>query len=144
MADLQAELQKFVATIDDKQNAYDDFLEASKKHNEIILALAEKQPIDISEFEEAEDLYHQMVLSEKNYRIQKEVFNLSRQNVISKLAPVQNIKIKFTYVKQNGNNNKNAETTDYYVWLKYNPENPDESQLVLQKLDDETHEPLLF
>lgn len=140
MADLQGELQKLVNTVADKQKAYDAYMEASKKHNEIILALAEKQPIDIIEFEAAEDLYNEMTLSEKNYRIQKEVFNMSRQNVIAKLAPVQNIKIKFAHVNQN--NSKNV--TEFYVWLKYNAENPDESQLVLQKLNDESREPLLF
>jgi len=129
-----------VNAVEDKQKAYDTYLEASKKHNEIILALAEKQPIDIADFEEAEDLYNEMILSEKNYRIQNEVFKLSRQDVIAKLAPVQNIKIKFTHISQNNG----KETTDYYVWLKYNVENPNESQLVLQKLNDETHEPLLF
>ena len=140
MADLQAELQKLVDSLGDKQNAYDAYMEASKKHNEIILDLAERQPIDITEFEDAEEAYNEMILSEKNYRIQKEVFSLSRQNVIAKLAPVQNIKIKFTHA--NPTNNK--ETTDYYVWLKYNAKNPDESQLVLQRLNDETREPLLF
>jgi hypothetical protein len=140
MADLQAELQKLVNAVEDKQKAYDAYLEASKKHNDIILTLAEKQPIEIDDFEEAEDLYNEMILSEKNYRIQNEVFKLSRQDVIAKLAPVQNIKIKFTYIKE-----KNGkEATDYFVWLKYNAENPNESQLVLQKLNDETHEPLLF
>ena len=140
MADLQAELQKLVNAVEDKQKAYNAYLEASKKHNDIILALAEKQPIDISDFEDAEDLYNEMILTEKNYRIQNEVFKLSRQDVIAKLAPVQNIKIKFTHIKEK--NGKQA--TDYYVWLKYNAENPNESQLVLQKLNDETHEPLLF
>src|SRR4051794_898254 len=140
MADLQLELQKLVNTVEDKQKAYDTYLEASKKHNEIILTLAEKQPINITDFEEAEDLYNEMILSEKNYRIQNEVFKLSRQDVIAKLVPVQNIKIKFTHVSE-----KNGkQTTDFYVWLKYNAENPNESQLVLQKLNDETHEPLLF
>jgi len=140
MADLQLELQKLVNAVEDKQKAYDTYLDASKKHNDIILNLAEKQPINISDFEEAEDLYNEMILSEKNYRIQSEVFKLSRQDVIAKLAPVQNIKIKFTHI-----NEKNGkEATDYYVWLKYNAENPNESQLVLQKLNDETHEPLLF
>jgi hypothetical protein len=140
MADLQTELQKLVDAVEAKQKAYDAYLEASKKHNDIILKLAEKQPINIADFEEAEDLYNEMILSEKNYRIQNEVFKLSRQDVIAKLAPVQNIKIKFTHT-----NEKNCkETTDYYVWLKYNAENPNESQLVLQKLNDNTHEPLLF
>ena len=140
MADLQAELQKLVDALEDKQKAYDAYLEASKKHNEIILTLAEKQPIDIADFEEAEDLYNEMTLSEKTYRIQNEVFKLSRQDVIAKLAPVQNIKIKFSHI----NEKNNKETTNYYVWLKYNAENPNESQLVLQRLNDETHEPLLF
>ncbi|TKK66178.1 hypothetical protein FC093_18175 [Ilyomonas limi] len=140
MADLQAELQKLVDTLQEKQKAYDTYLDASKKHNDIILALAERQPIDITDFEEAEDLYNEMTLSEKTYRIQNEVFKLSRQDVIAKLAPVQNIKIKFTHV----NEKNDKETTDYYVWLKFNAENPNESQLVLQRLDDETHEPLLF
>lgn len=140
MADLQAELQKLVDAVEDKQKAYDTYLEASKKHNDIILALAERQPIDIADFEEAEDLYNEMTLSEKSYRIQNEVFNLSRQDVIAKLAPVQNIKIKFTHIRE-----KNGkEETDYYVWMKYNAESPNESQLVLQKLNDDTHEPLLF
>jgi len=140
MADLQAELQKLVDALQEKQKVYDTYLDASKKHNDIILALAERQPIDIADFEEAEDLYNEMTLSEKTYRIQNEVFKLSRQDVIAKLAPVQNIKIKFTHVNQNNT----KETTDYYVWLKFNAENPNESQLVLQRLDDETHEPLLF
>jgi hypothetical protein len=140
MADLQTELQKLVDAVEEKQKAYDSFLEASKKHNDIILSLAEKQPIDIADFEEAEDLYNEMILSEKNYRIQNEVFKLSRQDVIVKLAPVQNIKIKFTHTKERNSKEK----TDYYVWLKYNAENPNESQLVLQKLNDNTHEPLLF
>lgn len=140
MADLQAELQKLVDALQEKQKVYDTYLDASKKHNDIILALAERQPIDITDFEEAEDLYNEMTLSEKTYRIQNEVFKLSRQDVIAKLAPVQNIKIKFTHVNQNNT----KETTDYYVWLKFNAENPNESQLVLQRLDDETHEPLLF
>lgn len=140
MADLQTELQKLVDALHEKQKAYDAFLNASKKHNEIILALAERQPINITDFEEAEDLYNEMTLSEKNYRIQNEVFKLSRQDVIAKLTPVQNIKIRFTHV-----NEKNGkEATDYYVWLKFNAENPNESQLVLQRLNDETHEPLLF
>jgi len=140
MADLQAELQKLVDALQEKQKVYDTYLDASKKHNDIILTLAERQPIDIADFEEAEDLYNEMTLSEKTYRIQNEVFKLSRQDVIAKLAPVQNIKIKFTHVNQNNT----KETTDYYVWLKFNAENPNESQLVLQRLDDETHEPLLF
>ncbi len=140
MADLHAELQKLVDSLEDKQKAYDAFLETSKKHNEKIIALAEMQPIDIADFEEAEEMYNEMVLSEKSYRIQKEVFSLSRQDVIAKLAPVQNIKIKFTHINQRDNKDK----TDFYVWLKYNPENPDESQLVLQKLNDESREPLLF
>jgi len=140
MADLQAELQKLVDALADKQKAYDVYLEASKKHNDIILTLAERQPIDIADFEEAEDLYNEMTLSEKNYRIQNEVFKLSRQDVIAKLAPVQNIKIKFTHSSQNNN----KQTTDYFVWLKFNAENPNESQLVLQRLDDDTREPLLF
>jgi len=140
MADLQAELQKLVDAVEEKQKAYDAYLEASKKHNDIILALAERQPIDIADFEEAEDFYNEMILSEKNYRIQNEVFKLSRQDVIAKLAPVQNIKIKFTHTSE-----KNGKkVTDYYVWLKYNVENPNESQLVLQKLNDNNHEPLLF
>lgn len=140
MADLQVELQKLVDAVEEKQKAYDTYLEASKKHNDIILTLAEKQPIDIEDFEEAENLYNEMILSEKNYRIQNEVFKLSRQDVIAKLAPVQNIKIKFTHT----NDRLNKDSTDYYVWLKYNAENPNESQLVLQKLNDDTHEPLLF
>ncbi len=140
MADLQTELQKLVDSVSAKQKAYNDFLEASKTHNDIILSLAEKQPIDIAEFEEAEDLYNEMILSERNYRIQNEVFKMSRQDVIAKLAPVQNIKIKFTHT----NERNGKEKTDYYVWLKYNAENPNESQLVLQKLNDNTHEPLLF
>jgi len=140
MADLQVELQKLVDAVEEKQKAYDTYLEASKKHNDIILTLAERQPIDIADFEEAEDLYNEMILSEKNYRIQNEVFKLSRQDVIAKLAPVQNIKIKFTHT----NDRNDKDSTDYYVWLKYNAENPNESQLVLQKLNDDTHEPLLF
>lgn len=140
MADLQLELQKLVDAIEDKQKAYDAYLEASKKHNDLILTLAEKQPIDIVEFEEAEDLYNEMTLSEKNYRIQNEVFKLSRQDVIAKLAPVQNIKIKFTHIREKSD----KEETNYYVWLKFNAENPNESQLVLQPLDDEAREPLLF
>ena len=140
MADLQLELQKLVNAVEDKQKAYDAYLEASKKHNDIILTLAEKQPIDIADFEDAEDLYNEMILNEKNYRIQNEVFKLSRQDVIAKLAPVQNIKIKFTHTNQNNS----KETTPYYVWLKFNAENPNESQLVLQRLDDDTREPLLF
>src|SRR5690349_1236029 len=112
MADLQAELQKLVDAVDAKQRAYDDYLEASKKHNDIILSLAEKQPIDIADFEEAEDLYNEMILSEKHYRVQNEVFKLSRQDVIAKLAPVQNIKIKFTHI----NEKDSKEKTDYYVW----------------------------
>ncbi len=140
MADLQIELQRLVDALQDKQKAYDTYLEASKKHNEIILNLAERQPIEITDYEEAENLYNEMTLSEKNYRIQNEVFKLSRQDVIAKLAPVQNIKIKFTHTNQNNS----KETTDYYVWLKFNAENPNESQLVLQRLDDDTREPLLF
>lgn len=140
MASLNEELQRMIDSLEEKQKAYDVFLEASKKHNDKILALAEMQPIDIADFEEAEDLYNEMILSEKTFRIQKEVFSLSRKDVIHKLAPVQNIKIKFTHTHPKNN----RETTDYYVWMKYNAENPDESQLVLQKLNDESHEPLLF
>lgn len=140
MADLNSELQKLIDSMETKQKAYDGFLEMSKNHNDKIISLAEAQPIDILEFEAAEELYNEMTLSEKTYRVEKEVYNMSRRDVISKLTPVQNIKIKFTHT----NKNDNKEKTEYYVWLKYNPENPDESQLVLQKVDDEHREPQLL
>ncbi len=140
MSDLRQELQKLLTSFEEKHRLYDEYLETSKQHNEKILKLAEMQPIDIENFEEAEELYNNMILSEKTYRVQKEVFDLNRQDVISKLQPVQNIKIRFTYV----NEKQKKETTDYYVWLKYNPENPDESQLVVQKISDADNEPRLM
>ena len=81
-----------------------------------------------------------MVLSEKTYRIHKEVFDRNRQDIISMLAPVQNIKIKFSYAGERTGKG----TDDYHVWLKYNPENPDDSQLVLQKISGTDNEPKLL
>ncbi len=135
MADLQNELDRLLMSYEDKSKLYNAYLETSKQHNEKIIKLAETQPIEITEFEEAETLYDSMVLSEKTYRIQKEVFDRNREDVITKLTPVQNIKIKFSHA-----NEKSKENIDYYVWLKYNPENPDESQLVLQKISDKDNE----
>lgn len=140
MADLQAELEKLLTSYDEKSKSYNDYLEASKQHNDRILKLAEAQPIDIKDFEDAENLYDEMVLSEKTYRISKEVFDRYRQDVINKLAPVQNIKIKFDHPTEKGS----KQMDDYYIWLKYNPENPDESQLVLQKISDDDNEPKLL
>ena len=100
MANLQAELEKLLTSYDEKQKSYAEFLEASKEHNEMILKLAESQPITITDFEEAESLYDNMVLSEKTYRIGKEVFDRYRQDVIDKLAPVQNIKISAKFIFQ--------------------------------------------
>lgn len=140
MADLQQELQKLFTSHEEKHRLYNDYLETSKHHNEKILKLAEMQPIEITDFEEAEEMYNNMILSEKTYRVQKEVFDVNRQDVINKLQPVQNIKIRFTYV----NEKQKKDTTDYYVWLKYNPENPDESQLVVQKISDTDNEPRLL
>lgn len=139
MADLQTELEKFLNAYHDKFTYYNTYLDTSKKHNELILQLAETQPIDIKDFEAAEALYDDMLLSEKTYRIHKEVFDRYREEVITKLAPVQNIKIKFTYGAE-----KNKPGTEYYVWLKYNPEAPDDSQLVLQKISDTDNEPKLM
>lgn len=139
MADLQAELEKLLTAYNEKFRYYDAYLDTSKKHNELILELAETQPIDIKDFEKAEAMYDDMLLSEKTYRIHKEVFDRYREEVIAKLAPVQNIKIKFTHTTD-----KNKGSTDYYVWLKYNPEAPDESQLVLQKISDTDNEPKLL
>ncbi len=136
MAELQAELEKLLTSYDEKLKSYDEYLGASKEHNDKILKLAEAQPIDIKDFEEAENLYDDMVLSEKTYRISKEVFDRYRQDVIEKLAPVQNIKIRFDYPLEKGNKTQ----TSYFIWLKYNPENPDESQLVLQKNSDTDNE----
>lgn len=140
MADLQTELEKLLTAHEEKFKAYNDYLDTSKEHNDKILKLAESQPIDITDFESAEALYDSMILSEKTYRISKEVFDRFRQDVINKLAPVQNIKIKFNHPASKGS----KELLDYYVWLKYNPENPDESQLVLQKLSGEDNEPKLM
>lgn len=140
MADLQVELEKLLTSFDEKKKAYDDYLQASKEHNDEIIKLAESQPIEIKDFEEAESLYDTMNLSEKTYRISKEVFDRYRQEVIGKLAPVQNIKIKFNHPVERGSKTM----TDYYIWLKYNPENPDESQLVLQKISDTDNEPKLL
>ncbi len=139
MADLQAELEKLLTAYDEKFRYYDAYLDTSKKHNELILGLAETQPINIRDFEKAEAMYDDMLLSEKTYRIHKEVFDRYREEVIAKLAPVQNIKIKFSYTADRSKGN-----TDYYVWLKYNAEAPDESQLVLQKISDTDNEPLLI
>ena len=140
MADLQAELEKLLTSYDEKIKSYDEYLAASKEHNDMILKLAESQPIDIKDFEEAESMYDNMVLNEKTYRISKEVFDRYRQDVIDKLAPVQNIKIRFNQPSERGSKT----VTDYYVWLKYNAENPEESQLVLQKISDTDNEPKLL
>lgn len=140
MADLQQELEKLLVSHEEKRKLYNSYLETSKQHNELILKLAETQPIDITDFEKAEDIYDNMILSEKTYRIQKEVYDRYRDDVITKLTPVQNIKIKFSYT----NEKANKEVTEYYVWLKYNPENPDESQLVMQKISEQDNEPQLF
>ncbi len=140
MADLQSELEKLMSSHEEKHKLYNAFLETSKEHNDKIIKLAETQPIDIKDFEEAEALYDNMVLSEKTYRISKEVFDRYRQDVITKLAPVQNIKIKFSYPVERGS----KETHEYYVWLKYNPESPDESQLVLQKISHNDNDPKLL
>ncbi len=140
MADLQAELEKLLTSYEEKHKFYNTYLNTAKEHNEMILKLAEAQPIHISEFEQAETLYDSMTLSEKTYRIHKEVFERNRQDVISKLAPVQNIKIKFTYPNVKGS----KDAGEFYIWLKYNPENTDESQLVLQKLSDTDNEPKLL
>lgn len=139
MADLQQELDKLLTANEEKHRLYEAYQETSKDHNDKILKLAESQPIDIKDFEEAEELYDNMILSEKTYRIQRDVFNRSRQDVIQKLTPVQNIKIRFSYA-----NEKSKEKTEYYVWLKYNVESPDESQLVIQKISDSDNEPKLF
>ena len=139
MADLQAELEKLLSAYEEKFKYYDTYLDTSKKHNELILKLAEMQPIDIKDFEKAEAMYDDMLLGEKTYRIHKEVFDRYREEVIAKLAPVQNIKIKFTYGAD-----KNKDGIEYYIWLKYNPEAPDESQLVLQKISDMDNEPKLL
>ena len=139
MADLQAELEKLLTAYDERSKYYDTYLDTSKKHNELILGLAEMQPIGIKDFEKAEAMYDDMLLSEKTYRIHKEVFERYREEVITKLTPVQNIKIKFTC---NGDKNKGG--TEYYVWLEYNRESPDESQLVLQKISDMDNEPKLM
>ena len=138
MADLQAELEKLLTSYEEKHKLYSSYLDTSKEHNATIIKLAETQPIDIKDFEDAEALYDNMVLREKTYRISKEVFDRNRQDVIAKLAPVQNIKIrfKFSYAAERGS----KETNEYYIWLKYNPDNPDESQLVLQKLSDSDNE----
>ena len=140
MADLQVELEKLLTSYDEKLKSYSDYLDASKEHNDKILKLAESQPIDISDFEEAESLYDSMVLSEKTYRISKEVYDRYRQDVIDKLAPVQNIKIRFSNSPEKGSKT----VTSYYIWLKYNAENAEESQLVLQKISDADNEPKLL
>jgi len=140
MADLNQELQKLLLSYEEREKVYSSYLETSKHHNETILKLAEKQPINIKDFEQAEEMYNDMILSEKTYRIHKEVFDRYRQEVIAKLAPVQNIKIKFSYT----NEKVNKESTDYYIWLKYNAEAPAESQLVLQKISGENNEPHLL
>ncbi len=140
MAELQAEMEKLLTSFEEKHKLYTAYLDTAKEHNDKILKLTETQPIDIKDFEEAESLYDAMVLSEKTYRISKEVFDRHRQDVIAKLAPVQNIKIRFTQPAER--NSKPAQ--EYYVWLKYNPETPDESQLVLQKISDSDNEPKLL
>lgn len=140
MADLNQELQKLLSSYEEKDKVYNNYLETSRHHNETILKLAEKQPINITDFEQAEEMYNEMILSEKTYRIHKDVFDRNRQEVIAKLAPVQNIKIKFKYT----NEKASKESTDYYIWLKYNAESPDESQLVLQKISGENNEPHLL
>ena len=94
----------------------------------------------LTSYDEKLKSYSDYLDASKAYRISKEVFDRYRQDVIEKLAPVQNIKIKFDHTAEKGN--KTA--TDYYVWLKYNPENPDESQLVLQKISDTDNEPKLL
>ena len=139
MADLQQQLETLITSYEEKSKSYDSYLDTSKQHNDIILKLAESQPIDIKNFEEAEELYDNMVLSEKSYRIQREVYDSNRHEVINKLTPVQNIKIRFSYTNQ-----KTKQTAEYYVWLKYSSENPDESQLVLQKISDGGNEPMLL
>ncbi len=140
MADLQSELEKLLTAYDEKFRFYNAYLDTSKEHNEKILKLAETQPISTKNFEEAEALYDNMQLSEKTYRIHKEVFDRYREDVIAKLASVQNIKIKFSYAGDKSSKG----TTDYHVWLKYNAETPDESQLVLQKISDTDNEPKLL
>ena len=140
MADLQTELEKLLTSHEEKHKLYNTYLETSKEHNDKIIQFAETQPIDIKDFEDAEAIYDSMVMSEKTYRISKEVFDRYRQDVIAKLAPVQNIKIRFTYPVERGS----KEMHEYYVWLKYNPESPDESQLVLQKISDTDKEPKLL
>lgn len=139
MADLQQELDRLLTAYDEKFRLYEAYQETAKEHNDKILKLAESQPINIIDFEEAEELYDNMILSEKTYRIQKDVFKRTRQEVIQKLTPVQNIKIRFSYT-----NDKLKEKSEYYVWLKYNVESPDESQLVLQKISDTNQEPKLL
>lgn len=140
MADLQAELEKLLTAHEEKFKLYNSYLVTSKEHNDKIIKLAETQPIDIKDFEEAEILYDDMVLSEKTYNTSKEVFDRYRKDVIARLAPVQNIKIKFKHEVERGK----KEVHEYNIWMKYNPENPDESQLVLQKLSDSDNEPKLL
>ena len=94
MADLQVELEKLLTAYDERFKYYNAYPDTSKKHNELILGLTQMQPIDIKDFEKAEAMYDDMLLSEKTYRIHKEVFERYREEVITKLAPVQNIKIK--------------------------------------------------
>ena len=140
MADLQAELEKLLTAYEERHKSYAAYLDTAKEHKDKILKLAETQPIDIKDFDEAEALYDNMVLSEKTYRIGKDVFDRHRQDIIAKLMPVQNIKIRFNHPAEKGS----REAVDYYVWLKYNSESPDESQLVLQKISDADNEPKLL
>ena len=140
MADLQQKLEKLLESYEDKDKLYNEYLVISKQHNEHILKLAESQPIAIKDFETAEELYDNMILSEKTYHIQKEVFYRNREDVVNKLTPVQNIKIKFTYTSSK----TGKDAVQYYVWLKYSTENPDDSQLVLQKLGAEDNDPKLM
>ncbi|MDQ2752174.1 MAG: hypothetical protein M3R72_04035 [Bacteroidota bacterium] len=139
MADLQVELEKLLTAYDKKCKHYNAYLAAAKEHSHKMVQLAETQPINITDFDEAEVLYDNMLLSEKTYRIHKEAFDRYREEVITKLAPVPNIKIKFSC---GGDKSKTA--THYFVWLKYNGEAPDEAQLVLQKISDTDNDPKIL
>lgn len=139
MADIQQDLDKLLTSHEEKLRLYNVYQQTATEHNEKMEMLAELQPITIKEFEEAEALYDSMILNEKTYHIQRDFFNRNRLELIQKLKPVKNIKIRFSYA-----NEKLKKKEEYYVWLKYNAENPDESQLALQKISDTNNEPKLL
>lgn len=135
MAELHLSLKQLLDSFSEKSNAYKESLGAKKEYEEKMRELSAKDCIELEEYQEVADLYNSKELSEKTFNIQQELFSSTRQDIVNMLIPLQNTKLRFEY------KSKDNKHVTYYVWLNYNREEPEASELLLQNLDIENSEP---